>query len=224
MAFSNAFYGFKNTVRSFTGELNSTLSSKISNKFLASYTFIQDTRTSNSDLFPFVDIWQGGDQYMSFGYELFSYNNDVQNKTLCFTDNVTFNLDNHTITAGIAFDRLWFLNSYIREGTSYYRYNSVDAFLTGADPTGFGVTYGYNGVDAPGAEATFGLGAIYAQDEWQATSKLKLTYGIRIEKPFYFDEMEDNPAISALTFAGWQENGCQHMAGKSIDILSAFRI
>jgi hypothetical protein len=200
MSFSNAFYGFKNTVRSFTGELNSTLSSKISNKFLASYTYIQDTRTSNSDLFPFVDIWQGGDQYMSFGYELFSYNNDVQNKTLSFTDNVTFNLDNHTITAGIAFDRLWFLNSYIREGTSYYRYNSVDAFLTGADPSGFGVTYGYNGVDAPGAEATFGLGAIYAQDEWQATSKIKLTYGIRIERPFYLDELEDNPAISALTF------------------------
>ena len=50
---------------------------KFSNKFLASYTFIQDTRTSNSDLFPFVDIWEGGDQYMSFGYELFTFNNDV---------------------------------------------------------------------------------------------------------------------------------------------------
>ena len=56
-------------------------------------------------------------------------------------------------------------------------------------------------IDAPGAEATFGLGAIYAQDEWQATSKIKVTYGIRIEKPFYFDDMQDNPAISALTFA-----------------------
>ncbi len=201
LAFSNAFYGFKNIVRSITGELNSTFGTKISNKFLASYTYIQDTRTSPSSLFPFVDIWEGGDQYMSFGYELFSYNNNVVNKTLSITDNVTINLNKHILTAGASFDRLFFLNSYIREGTSYYRYNSVDDFINGADPTGFGVTYGYNGNDAPGADATFGLGAIYGQDEWQVMSGLKITYGVRFERPFYLNKLQNNPAISDLTFA-----------------------
>ena len=205
MAFSNAFYGFKNTVRSITGELNSSIGTKLSNKFLASYTFIQDTRTSNSDLFPFVDIWEGGDQYMSFGYELFSYNNDVQNKTLSFIDNLTINLNNHTITTGVSFDRLFFRNSYIREGTSYYRYASVDDFLNGADPSGFGVTYGYNGVDAPGATATFGFASLYAQDEWQVVPKLKFTFGTRLEYPMYLDELQDNPAIAALTFYDGQK-------------------
>jgi hypothetical protein len=205
MAFSNAFYGFKNTVRSITGELNSTFGSKLSNKLLASYTHIQDTRTSPSDPFPFVDIWEGGDQYMSFGYELFSYNNNVVNNTLSFTDNLTINLNKHTITAGISFDRLFFLNSYIREGTSYYRYNSVNDFLTGADPIGFGVTYGYNGNDAPGSKVTFGLGALYAQDEWKVIPNLKVTYGLRVERTFYFDKMGDNPSISALTFADGQK-------------------
>jgi hypothetical protein len=200
LAFSNAFYGFKNTVRSMTGELNSSFTPKISNKFLASYTFIQDTRTSNSDIFPFVDIWQDGDQYMSFGYELFTFNNDVTNKTLTFTDNITFNLNKHTLTAGVSFDRLFFRNSYIREGTSYYRYNSVDDFINGADPVGFGITYGYNGVDAPGATATFGFLAGYAQDEWQVVPKLKVTYGVRLELPIYLDKLAGNPAISALTF------------------------
>lgn len=201
LAFSNSFYGFKNTVRSITGELNSTFSPKISNKFLASYTFIQDTRTSNSALFPFVDIWKDGDQYMSFGYELFSYNNDVTNKTLSITDNLTVNLNKHTLTAGVSYDRLFFRNSYIREGTSYYRYASVDDFINGADPIGFGVTYGYNGVDAPGAEATFGFAAGYAQDEWQIVRQFKVTYGVRLEYPIYIDNLDDNPAISALTFA-----------------------
>ncbi len=201
LAFSNAFYGFKNTVRSITGELNSSFSPNISNKLLASYTYIQDTRTSPSSLFPFVDIWEGGDQYMSFGYELFSYNNNVVNKTLSITDNVTINLNKHTLTLGASFDRLFFLNSYIREGTSYYRYNSVDDFINGADPIGFGVTYGYNGNDAPGADATFGLGSIYAQDEWQVMPGLKLTYGVRVEKPFYLNNMQDNPAITDLLFA-----------------------
>ena len=205
MVFSNALYGFKNTVRSITGELNSSFTQKLSNKFLASYTFIQDTRTSNSDLFPFVDIYKDGDSYMSFGYELFTLNNDVQNKTLTFTDNLTLNLNRHTLTAGVSFDRLFFRNSYIREGTSYYRYASVDDFINSADPIGFGVTYGYNGEDAPGATATFGFASIYAQDEWQAVSNLKLTYGVRLEYPMYLDEMQGNPAIAALTFYDGQK-------------------
>ncbi len=200
LAFSNAFYGFKNTVRSMTGELNSSFSPKISNKFLASYTFIQDTRTSDSDIFPFVDIWEDDDQYMSFGYELFTFNNDVTNKTLTITNNTTFNLNSHTVTAGVSFDRLFFRNSYIREGTSYYRYGSVDDFINGADPIGFGITYGYNGVDAPGATATFGFAAVYGQDEWQISPQFKLTYGVRLELPLYLDELQGNPAIAALTF------------------------
>lgn len=204
MAFSNSFYGFKNTVRSFTGELNSTFKPNVSNKFLASYTFIQDTRTSNSDLFPFVDIWEGGDQYMSFGYELFSYNNDVTNKTLSIVNNTTINVSDHTFTLGGSFDRLFFRNSYIREGTSYYRYGSVADFLNNATPTGFGVTYGYNGVDAPGAELTFGLAAAYAQDEWKVIPNLKLSFGLRLELPLFFDELVDNPAIAALSFNGYK--------------------
>lgn len=212
MAFSNSFYGFKNTVRSFTGELNSSFASNISNKFLGSYTFIQDTRTSPSSPFPFVDIWEGyvdpdnqGDQYMSFGYELFTYNNDVTNKTLSIVNNTTIRVNDHTFIVGASFDRLFFRNSYIREGTSYYRYGSVDDFINGADPIGFGVTYGYDGEDAPGAEVTFGLGAIYAQDEWRVNPQLKLMMGLRVERPFFFDELKDNPAISALTFADGQK-------------------
>lgn len=201
MAFSNSFYGFKNTVRSITGEVNSIFTPSISNKFLTSYTFIQDTRTSPSSLFPFVDIWQNNDSYISFGYELFTYNNDVTNKTFSIVNNTTINLNQHTITAGVSFDRLFFRNSYIREGTSYYRYASVDDFINQANPIGFGITYGYNGNDAPGAEVTFGLGALYAQDEWKMASNLKITLGLRVERPFFFDELTDNPAISALTFA-----------------------
>ena len=205
IAFSNAFYGFKNTVRSITGELNSTFGTKLANKLLISYTHIQDTRTSPSDPFPFVDIWEDGDQYMSFGYELFSYNNNVVNNTFSFANNLTIKLNQHTLTAGISFDRLFFLNSYIREGTSYYRYASVDDFINGADPIGFGVTYGYHGNDAPGSQVTFGLGALYGQDEWNVLPNLKLTYGLRLERTFYFDKMDNNPSIAALTFADGQK-------------------
>ena len=200
ISFSNSNYSFTNYVRSLTGELNSNFSSTLNNKLLASYTHIQDTRSSGSSPFPFVDIYKDGAQYMSFGYELFSYNNDVVNNTFNITNNLTFNLGNHQLLAGISFDRLYFLNSYLRYAQSYYRYASMDDFFNDARPNAFGLTYGYNGNDAPGSELTFGLGAAYIQDVFHVNSKLKLTAGLRVERPFYFDNMVGNAAIAALDF------------------------
>ncbi len=207
ISFQNSFYGFENTVSSITGELNSTFGSKISNKLLVSYTKVRDTRTSPSTLFPFIDIYEGNDRYMSLGYELFTFNNDVRNNTLSITDNVTINLNKHTLTAGIAYDNLYFFNSYIREGSSFYKYNSVDDFLTNKLPSIFAVTYGYDGNDAPGGELTFGMGSLYLQDEWQVNKDFKVTYGVRAELPMYHNKLENNPAIAALSFGdGWSSD------------------
>ena len=204
ISFQNSFYGFENTVRSFTGELNSVFGNNISNKLLVSYTKVRDKRTSPSSIFPFIDIYEGNDRYMSLGYELFSFNNDVKNNTLSITNNTTINLGSHTLTAGLSYDNLFFFNSYIREGTSFYKYNSVQDFLDNKVPSIFAVTYGYNGNDAPGAELTFGMASAYVQDEWQISKKFKLTYGLRAEMPLYHNKLENNPAISALTFGdGW---------------------
>lgn len=189
VSFQNSWYGFKNTVRSITGELNSTFSHKISNKLLVSYTAIEDKRTSPSTIFPFVDIYKDGDQYMSFGYELFSYNNDVKNNTLSIVDNVSINLNKHTLTAGLSYDYMYFKNAYMREATSYYRYDSMADFMQDKTPNAFAVTYGYNGENAPGVELGFGMIAAYLQDEWQVTNKFKLTLGLRGEIPLYQNKL-----------------------------------
>lgn len=219
MAFSNSNYNFTNYVRSITGELNSKFSTLVSNKLLISYTHIKDTRGSDSDLFPFVDIYKDGDQYMSFGYELFTYNNEVVNNTFNVTDNITFDLGNHVVTGGISFDRLYFKNSYLRYAQGYYRYASMADFMNDAAPTAFGLTYGYNGNEAPGAELTFGLGAIYVQDEFVVSENLKITGGIRFERPFYFNDLEKNDAISALTFADDQNIDVSEWPSAKIAVL-----
>lgn len=222
MSFYNSNYNFTNYVRSFTGELNSKFSDIISNKFLASYTHIQDTRGSNSDLFPFVDIYKDKDQYMSFGYELFTYNNDVTNNTFNFTDNITFNLGSHSVTAGISFDRMYFLNSYLRYALSYYRYATMDDFMQNKAPIAFGLTYGYNNIEAPGAELTFGKGAIYIQDEFAVNENITLTGGFRIERPFYFDDLAGNKAILDLTFADGQKIDVSQWPAPKIDVQPRF--
>lgn len=201
ISFSNAFYGNENAIDAFASELNSTFGSKFSNKLLVSYTATTDPRrTSNSDIFPFVDIMEGGAPYMAFGYELFSYRNQVENNTFSVVDNLSISLNKHTLTAGISYENIYVNNSYIREGTSYYRFASLNDFINDAKPTGFGVTYGYDGKDPKGVEMSFGLGSLYLQDEWRVNNKLKVTYGIRAEYPMYHNKLLDNPAIGNLTF------------------------
>ncbi|WP_229239067.1 TonB-dependent receptor domain-containing protein [Emticicia sp. C21] len=201
LTYANSNYGFLNKVNSLAAELNSTFSSKLSNQLLATYTLVQDTRTSKSSLFPFVDIKKDNDSYISFGYELFSYNNDVKNPTLNIIDNLTYYAGKHTILGGIAYENMYFGNSFLRYGTSYYRYNSVDDFINGATPAAYALTYSLlpNG-KMPISDLTFGQGSAYLQDEFAVNNKLKLTAGVRVDMPFYPVAPVENPSISKLTF------------------------
>lgn len=201
MTFDKSNFNYLNTVGSITAELNSVFSTKLANKFLVTYTKIRDTRSTAGELFPFVDIYKDGDPYMSFGTELFSYQNDVKNNVLTFTDNLNYYLGKHTLTVGASYDKLYFANSYKRYGTSYYRYASMEDFKTGANPTTFGLTYPYAGSGDGYAELHFGYGSVYAQDEFQILDNLKIIGGLRYEMPFYQNsDLKPNAAIDALKF------------------------
>ena len=196
MAFEFANYKFKNTVRSATAELNSNFTSKLSNQFLATFTYIEAMRSTPGPLFPFVDIWEGGKNYASFGTELFSFNNGLKNRNLSFTDNVTYQAGKHTITTGFSFESLGFDNSFVRLGASYYRYNSVADFLSGGAPSVFGITYPYQSDTY--AKVRFGTTGLYAQDKLVISDRLNLTVGLRADLPLYFDEPLHNPTIDTL--------------------------
>ena len=47
------------------------------------------------------------------------------------------------------------LNSYMRNGTGYYRYSSFEDFKNGAAPESFALAYGYNGNTKPSAEDVY---------------------------------------------------------------------
>lgn len=201
ISFSNSFYTSENSVDAFSAELNSTFGNRLANKLLVSYTEVTDPkRSSTSAEFPFVDIYKDNNPYMSFGYELFTFRNKVLNNTLSVVNNLSVNLDKHTLTLGLAYDNIFVYNSYVREGTSYYRFASLDDFINNAKPTLFGITYGYGGKDPGAVEMDFGLASAYIQDEWQVNKGLKITYGLRAELPMYHNKLTNNPAIDALTF------------------------
>ncbi len=211
MAFANSMYSMDNKVTSWALDFNSRFTDNLSNQLLFTYTNIEDMRGSNSSPFPFIDIMAGFDDagnpilepYMSAGYELFTWNNGVKNKIYNVTDNVTWNIGNHRLMGGISFEHQYANNAYMRNGTGYYRYYSVEDFLNGAAPESFALTYGFNGEKEPNAQVTFNQLGIYLQDEWNISKKFKLTYGVRLDELMFDNsDLARNKAIYALNFGG----------------------
>lgn len=210
LPFRNSCYDMNNLVHSLTAELNSNISGKMSNQVLATFTSIKDERGSDSSPFPLVDILKDGDMFMTAGYELYTYNNAVNNNIWTLTDNFTWNLDKHVLTAGLSYEHQYVSNSFMGCGLGYYRYNSFDDFKNGAAPALYSLTYGYGGEDKPKAELSFGQYSAYLQDVWSITQNLKVTGGLRLDVPTYLNELQENKAVSALTFV----NGAKINTGK----------
>ena len=206
MSYENSNYANSNVLSSYSFELKSNFNYRLSNQFLATYTKANDPkRSSPSAIFPFIDIQQGGDSYISAGYELFSFGNDVQNNTITINDNITYNAGKHALTAGVGYENIYVKNQFLRYGTSYYRFASVNDFLNNAAPIAFGLTYPYAGKQ-PFVELDFGQVSVYAQDEIKFNDRFKLTVGLRADRPLFQNELSDNPGIAALTFANLDGN------------------
>jgi hypothetical protein len=216
MSFENSQYTTPGILHSVTAELNSSFSGVLSNKLLAAYTHYYQARQSDSDIFPFIDIMDGKSETnvsMSAGYEMYSYNNVVGNNTLILTDNVTYHRGRHTVTGGLSYENQYLLNNYWRQGTGYYRFKSLDAFMAYVNeegkgqpysdeyhPLNFAFMYPVNGYTYAGIESVIGQFSAYAQDEWQLSDAFKLTYGLRVDASAHISEAIGNPALVGVEF------------------------
>lgn len=202
MSFANSMYAIDNSVHSISLDLNSRITDNLSNQFLATFSKLDDTRSTGSSEFPFIDILDGsGQNYMALGYELFSWNNAVHNTIANVRDDLTWYLGNHKVTGGLRYEYQMADNAYMRNGTGYYRYSSLDDFLNGAAPEIVNLTYGYNGEKKPAARVRFSQASIYAQDEWSVRENFKLTYGVRFDGLFFNNkDVVTNNAILKLNY------------------------
>ena len=204
MAFANSMYSMNNLVHTVSVDLNSRLSDNLSNQFLATFSKLDDIRGTNSAEFPFIDIHDGTGtttQYMALGYELFTWNNAVHNTVANVKDDLTYYVGNHKITAGLNYEYQMADNAYMRNGTGYYRYESVDDFINGAAPEVVCLTYGYGGDKNPAARVQFHKAGLYAQDEWNVSESFKLTYGLRLDGLFFDNgDLMTNNAIKEIDY------------------------
>ena len=205
MAYANSLYSMDNLVSTVSLDLNSRLSDNLSNQFLATFSKLDDMRGTNSEDFPFIDIRNDDGSsvlpYIALGYELFTWNNGVHNTHISVKDDLTYYAGNHKFTAGLNYEYQMADNSYMRNGTGYYRYRSLEDFMTGAAPEVVCLTYGYDGEANPAARVRFHKAGIYAQDEWNVNEDFKLTAGLRLDGLFFDNQdIMRNQAIYDLTY------------------------
>lgn len=206
MQFEKSGYQINNQIQSFLVELNSKFSETVTNKLQAGYTHFNDFRKPFSAPAPVITITKDGSPYIIAGHEPFSINNKLDQKVIQITDNLNIVKGNHTYTAGFSFEKFIFKNSFNLKGYGFDVFGSVNmagfdaniangyyASAIAAAQTTFeaknkledGANGGWNL-----AETTVGQLAFYVQDEWNINDNFKLIYGLRADKPLYFNTSE----------------------------------
>lgn len=206
MWYQNSGYYQEQNFSSIAGELNSTFG-RFNNQLRLTYTDQDEPRSTDGNLFPFVDILKDGLPYVSFGTELFSYGNLRKVQTFTFGDDVTWNWDINTFTAGIQYEHNLIKNGYQRFGTGYYSFASWDDFVNSRPATTFAITHPNNSsLSQEFPSFNFNQLTVYAQDEISFSSRLKVLAGLRIDLPTYPELDTYNETVANMDFGGRKFN------------------
>lgn len=229
MSFQNSGYSILENIRSYIGELNSQLGSNMSNQIIAGITKNDESRGYKGSMFPLVDILNNGSNYVSFGFEPFTPNNQLRYKTIQFQDNLSIYSDQHDFTFGVTAQKYNSENVFYSGPQSVYVYNSLADFYTDAN----GYLANPNRATSPVTLRTFQVrynnipgqveplqplevytyGA-YAQDEWRAARNLRVTLGVRVDVPMFSSTAFNNPAANQLSFRDQTGVTVQYNTGK----------
>lgn len=210
LQFFNSGYRINNKLSSGILELKSLLGSTFSNKLQVGFTRFEDPRDPFSTPFPVVNINQNGVRAIVAGHEPFSINTRLDQDVFQVTNNFEIYAGSHTITLGGSYEKFEFDNSFnlgfyepfgvpYPGGTFGPGFNSVADFLAFVNAGNMDavVDYAINTFADNNAnngwtlsETNVGQLAFYVQDLWTIGANFTLTYGLRIERPLFFDTAE----------------------------------
>ncbi len=197
-SFSNREYDFNSTQDSFVAQLYSTISNNMYNEARVVYTRIRDSRDVVAQEFPEVEVSlpfenQSGFGSIFAGIDRFSQANSLDQDLIEITNNLTYIRGDHEFTFGTSNQFVSFNNVFIQDAFGTYTFRSIEDLEAGT-PYQYRYSYLLPGGNPSAEFSGFQLG-FYAQDQWAANSNLKLTFGIRVDLPFFPDEPTFNELV-----------------------------
>jgi outer membrane receptor protein involved in Fe transport len=189
----------KNNNNSTVVQLYSYFSGGKSNEFILGYNTVKDERIVPVRA-PEISIGvtpPGGTSptaSITVGTEQFSPGNLLEQKILELQNNFTLPWESHTFTFGARYERTDIFNNFAQQAFGAYKFANIAALRAGT-PLNYAFAYSNGGPIA--AEFDVGQSSLYAQDQWNLTPKLSLTYGLRVDMPMFGDAPVANDTIAA---------------------------
>jgi outer membrane receptor protein involved in Fe transport len=233
LTYQSSNYQLLENIRSGIGEWNTVIGNNMANSFQTGYTTQDESRATRGKIFPFVDIFDGGTNLLSFGGEPFTFPNGLKYNTFQLQDNFTRFVSAHTFTFGAYAEKYHSDNIFMNCcSQSAYAYNSLADFYTDANGflanpnrtvspvtlSAFQISYSnVPGEPTPVQQLDVWYSAGYAQDEWRVRNNLTMTAGVRFDVSKFVNEGFANPDADRLTFRDEQGNAVQYRTGQMPD-------
>jgi len=232
MNFQNSNYKILENIRSIVGEWNSVLSDNMANNLLVGYNYSDESRGYVGEFFPMVDVLKDGSNYTSFGFEPFTPNNELRYKSFQVQNNFTMYTGDHNLTFGLSAERYESENVFFPGSQSVYVYNSLADFYTDANDyianpnrTVSPVTlrrFQVRWSNIPDQEKPIQplevfYAGIYAQDEWQLSKDIRVTLGLRVDRPSFGNTGFTNTEVDGFNFRDESGNTVKYSTNKLPD-------
>lgn len=180
-------------------QLYSNFSNGTFNEFFLGYNRVRDRRVPRST-FPQIRVNQnnllvtGGTANIFAGSDQFSQGNELDMDTYELTNNFTVPRGRHTLTFGTRNEFVKVRNLFTQSLYGVWQFQSLDSLAAG-NAQGFRKAI----ILSQDGNVFFNQiqSAWYAQDQWQVTPKLSLTYGLRADLVNFPKEIASNAQILA---------------------------
>ena len=198
--YSDNFHNFVNVKNAPVAQLFSNFNSGASNELFVGYNNWYNRRTPLS-LFPQITInnvsanGPNGNSRIIAGADQFSQGNELDTKTWEVTENFTFRpMGKHTITVGTRGEYVWLRNLFTQSSYGVWGFRNLDS-LAAKNPASFRKAI----ILSNGGNVYFSAlqNAFYAQDQWEPTSRLSVTAGMRFDLSTFLKDIPYNAAIDS---------------------------
>ena len=241
MSFQNSGYILKDNTRSIVAQLDSKISSTLSNNLIVGYDYQNEDRgLIGGGLFPTIDILNGVAQdppaapfstgnstLISAGLDPFTQGNKLDYSTYHITDNITKRIGSHTVLAGVNFERFISNNLFFSGSNGVYVFNSLPQFYAAANESislngapsvnNLPLRFQYRYSALPGGAEPMQIIKsnkfdAYIQDDFKVYDNLKVSVGLRATSVSFDNTALENTVITAQTYANGQKLNTGEMA------------
>ncbi|HEX2692583.1 MAG TPA: carboxypeptidase regulatory-like domain-containing protein [Gemmatimonadaceae bacterium] len=200
LSLSNNGYNFRSVTNSYLAQLFSNFNNSTSNEFLVGLTRIRDARITPITA-PFVRISRttneasNGTGAMTAGTENSSQGNELDQDIFEITDNYTVPVGNHRFTIGTKNEFFKVRNLFAQNSFGNFTFGTLDSLIANRPSSAtLGIKLGNGDGNARFNARTLGF---YAEDEWQTTTNLSTTFGLRLDIPGLTSRPSLNPDIQS---------------------------